>query len=132
MSRVATLTLAMLFSKILFVQLAGILAPNWKVIGWQIAAAELSGVVPALLISGALPIFESVFGITTEISWIEMADLNHPLLKRMMLEAPGTYQHSLVVATLAEAACETIGANATIVCGTTIGPFAMIGTSNSP
>jgi len=67
-----------------------------------------------LLVSGALPIFEGLFGITTEISWLEMADLNHPLLKRMMLEAPGTYQHSLVVATLAEAACESIGANATM------------------
>lgn len=110
----ATLLLAMLFGKILLVQLAGVVAPNWKVFGWQVTAAILSGVVPALLISGALPIFESVFGITTEISWIEMADLNHPLLKRMMLEAPGTYQHSLVVATLAEAACESIRANATM------------------
>jgi len=110
----ATVALAMLFGNFLVVQLAGIVAPNWEVFGWQLTAAVLSGVVPALLISGALPIFESTFGITTEISWIEMADLNHPLLKRMMLEAPGTYQHSLVVATLAEAACETIGANATM------------------
>ncbi|MEQ1860929.1 MAG: HDIG domain-containing metalloprotein [Chthoniobacteraceae bacterium] len=110
----ATLLLAMLFGKILVVQLAGVVAPNWEVFGWQVLAAVLSGVVPALLISGALPIFEGLFGITTEISWIEMADLNHPLLKRMMIEAPGTYQHSLVVATLAEAACETIGANATM------------------
>ncbi len=110
----ATLLLAMLFGKFMIVQLAGVVAPNWKVFGWQVTAAILSGVVPALLISGALPIFESCFRITTEISWIEMADLNHPLLKRMMLEAPGTYQHSLVVATLAEAGCETIGANATM------------------
>lgn len=110
----ATLLLAVLFGKIMFIQLAGVVAPNWEVFGWQVAAAVLSGVVPALLISGALPIFESLFGITTEISWIEMADLNHPLLKRMMLEAPGTYQHSLVVATLSEAACEQIGANATM------------------
>lgn len=110
----ATVAMAMLFGNFLIVQLAGIVAPNWEVFGWQITAAVLSGVVPALLISGALPIFESTFGITTEISWIEMADLNHPLLKRMMLEAPGTYQHSLVVATLAEAASETIGANATM------------------
>jgi putative nucleotidyltransferase with HDIG domain len=110
----ATFLLAVLFGKVLLVQLAGVVAPNWKVFGLQAVTAVLSGMVPALLISGALPMFESLFGITTEISWLEMADLNHPLLKRMMLEAPGTYQHSLVVATLSEAACETIGANATM------------------
>jgi putative nucleotidyltransferase with HDIG domain len=87
---------------------------NWKLFAYQSIMAISSGVVTALLVSGALPIFEGLFGITTEISWLEMADLNHPLLKRMMLEAPGTYQHSLVVATLAEAACESIGANATM------------------
>jgi putative nucleotidyltransferase with HDIG domain len=94
--------------------LAGFIAPDWKMAGYQALVAVGSGIVTAFIISGALPIFESLFGITTEISWLEMADLNHPLLKRMMLEAPGTYQHSLVVATLAEAACETIGANATM------------------
>jgi putative nucleotidyltransferase with HDIG domain len=110
----ATLLLAILFGKILVVQLAGFIAPDWKMAGYQALVAVGSGIVTAFIISGALPIFESVFGITTEISWLEMADLNHPLLKRMMLEAPGTYQHSLVVATLAEAACESIGANATM------------------
>ena len=49
---------------------------------------------------------------TTEISWLELSDLNHRLLRRMQLEAPGTFHHSLVVAALAEAAAETIGANA--------------------
>lgn len=73
-----------------------------------------SGVVTAILVSGALPILESLFRITTDISWLELADLNHPLLKRMTIESPGTYHHSLVVANLAEAACEAIGANATM------------------
>lgn len=109
----ATWLLAIVFGFIPNLQLAG-LAMNWKLFAYQSTMAIGSGIVTALLVSGALPIFEGLFGITTEISWLEMADLNHPLLKRMMLEAPGTYQHSLVVATLAEAACESIGANATM------------------
>lgn len=59
-----------------------------------------------------IPIFESLFGVVTDITLLELSDLNHPLLKRMIVEAPGTYHHSLVVATLAESACEAIGANA--------------------
>jgi putative nucleotidyltransferase with HDIG domain len=55
-----------------------------------------------------------LFQITTDISWLEASDLNHPLLRRMTIEAPGTYHHSLVVANLAEAAAEGIGANATL------------------
>jgi hypothetical protein len=66
----------------------------------------------ALVISGVLPLFEMLFGVTTSITWLELADLNHPLLKRMTTEAPGTYHHSLMVAQLAEAAAEAIGANA--------------------
>jgi putative nucleotidyltransferase with HDIG domain len=64
------------------------------------------------LISGLLPIFEGVFQLTTDISWLELSDLNHKLLRRMQLETPGTFHHSLVVAALAEAAAEKIGANA--------------------
>lgn len=66
----------------------------------------------AMIISGLLPIFEGIFNLTTDISWLELSDLNHKLLKRMQLEAPGTFHHSLVVAALSEAAAESIGANA--------------------
>ena len=55
-----------------------------------------------------------MFSLTTDISWLELGDLNHPLLKQMQLEAPGTFHHSLVVASLAESAAETIGANAAL------------------
>jgi putative nucleotidyltransferase with HDIG domain len=61
-----------------------------------------------------LPMLEHLFQVTTDISWLEASDLNHPLLRRMTIEAPGTYHHSLVVANLAEAAAEAIGANATL------------------
>lgn len=86
---------------------------NWELIALQSLATVASGVLTAILVSGTLPILESLFGITTNISWLEAADLNHPLLKRMTIEAPGTYHHSLVVANLAEAAAEAVGANAT-------------------
>lgn len=59
-----------------------------------------------------LPVFEYMFDVTTDITLLELSDLNHPLLKRMILEAPGTYHHSLVVSRLSEMACEEIGANA--------------------
>ncbi len=65
-----------------------------------------------ILISGLLPIFEGAFHLTTDISWLELSDLNHKLLRQMQLEAPGTFHHSLIVAALAEAAAEKIGANA--------------------
>ena len=76
------------------------------------ALAFGTAIVTALLISGLLPLFEGIFHLTTDISWLELSDLNHKLLRRMQLEAPGTFHHSLVVAALAEAAAEKIGANA--------------------
>lgn len=72
------------------------------------------GVLTAVIVSGLLPILENLFRVTTDISWLEMADLNHPLLRRLSLEASGTYQHSLSMAALAESAAEAIGANPTI------------------
>jgi cyclic-di-AMP phosphodiesterase PgpH len=88
---------------------------HWKMLGWQTLVAIASPIVLAFIVGGGLiPVCETFFGITTDISWLELADLNHPLLKRMTIEAPGTYHHSLVVANLAEAAAEAIGANATM------------------
>src|SRR5437667_1796077 len=89
-------------------------ANDWGMLGWQSALAIGNGVLTATLVGGALPMLENVFGITTDISWLEASDLNHPLLRRMTIEAPGTYHHSLVVANLAAAAAEAIGANATL------------------
>lgn len=76
------------------------------------AAVLGTAVFTALFISGLLPVFEGFFKLTTNISWLEASDLNHKLLRRMQLEAPGTFHHSLVVASLAEAAAERVGANA--------------------
>lgn len=70
-----------------------------------------NGVISAVIVTGILPVFENTFKITTDISLLELSDFNHPLLKDMVIRAPGTYHHSLVVGNLAEAACEAIGAN---------------------
>ena len=83
-------------------------------IGLQSAFAIGNGLVTATIVGGVIPMLEPLFQITTDISWLEASDLNHPLLRRMTIEAPGTYHHSLVVANLAEAAAEAIGANATL------------------
>ncbi len=72
-----------------------------------IAGGLLSAVVVLIL----LPLFESLFRITTNITLFELTDLGHPLLQRLAIEAPGTYHHSLVVANLAQAAADEIEAN---------------------
>ncbi|MCK4384983.1 MAG: HDIG domain-containing protein [candidate division Zixibacteria bacterium] len=70
-----------------------------------------NGFISPILTIGLLPIFESIFDVSTDITLLELSDLNRPLLKRLALEAPGTYHHSIIVANLAEAAAKTIGAN---------------------
>ena len=108
----STWILALIFGLIGPIIWEAITGTHWKIIGWQSVMAVGSGILTAFVISGSLPLFESAFRITTNISWLELADLNHPLLKRLVIEAPGTYHHSLVVANLAEAAAESIAANA--------------------
>ncbi len=87
---------------------------DWQALALQSAIAIANGIVTATIVGGILPMLEHLFRITTDISWLEASDLNHPLLRRMTIEAPGTYHHSLVVANLAEAAAEAIGANGTL------------------
>ena len=76
-----------------------------------IAMGVLSGLLAAALVSIALPVLESLFKMTTDIRLLELSNLNAPVLLRLSVEAPGTYHHSLMVGTLAEAAAEAIGAN---------------------
>lgn len=72
----------------------------------------VNGVASSIIVLGVLPIFEYLFKTITNISLLELADFNHPLLHRMMLEAPGTYHHSLIVGNLSEAASSATGAHA--------------------
>ena len=70
-----------------------------------------NGLLCAVITPGLLPIFEHVFGMTTDFRLLELSDLDQPLLKRLANEAPGSYQSSLTVGTLAEAAADAVGAN---------------------
>ncbi|WP_077367959.1 HD family phosphohydrolase [Anaerosalibacter sp. Marseille-P3206] len=71
----------------------------------------LNGVFCAVLTIGTLPLWENVFQVLTPLKLLELSNPNQPLLKKLLLEAPGTYYHSVLVGNLSEAAAEAIGAN---------------------
>jgi len=77
----------------------------------EMSASLVTGILTGVAVVGLLPVLESLFKRTTDITLLELTDYNHPLLRRMQLEAPGTYHHSLVVAQLSENAANAIGAN---------------------
>jgi putative nucleotidyltransferase with HDIG domain len=77
--------------------------------------AGFTGMMSAVLTIGTLPFLENLFGVTSSIRFLELANPNQPLLKRMLVEAPGTYHHSIIVGNLAEAAANDIGADALLV-----------------
>jgi putative nucleotidyltransferase with HDIG domain len=75
------------------------------------AAAAAMVIVVGFLIQALLPIIEKVFHVATSMTLFDFSDASQPLLKRLALEAPGTYSHSLLIGSIAESAAETIGAN---------------------
>jgi putative nucleotidyltransferase with HDIG domain len=77
----------------------------------QVGAAVAAGILTGIVVVGFLPFLEGLFKQTTDITLLELTDYNHPLLRYMQMEAPGTYHHSLMVANLAENAANEIGAN---------------------
>jgi cyclic-di-AMP phosphodiesterase PgpH len=79
--------------------------------GLYILVALVSGISSAVLTIGLLPFLEASFGILSTMRLIELSNPNHPLLRKILTETPGTYHHSVMVANLADAACEAIGAN---------------------
>lgn len=79
-----------------------------------IGAGLINGLLAAAITLGGLYLFGSLFNIPTSVRLIELTQPNQPLLQRLLREAPGTYQHSLQVANLAELAAERVGANATL------------------
>ncbi len=76
-----------------------------------LVAASLSGVGVAAIVSISLPLFEYLFKNTTDISLLELLDLNQPLMRNLMITAPGTYHHSVIVGNLGEAAAEAVDVN---------------------
>lgn len=76
--------------------------------------AVFLGIIGVFVVGAVLPVLEWLFDRITDISWLELTDLNHPLLKRLTMEAPGTYHHCLMVGHLAEAAARVVDANPTM------------------
>lgn len=78
---------------------------------WRLVMGFIGGFFTGILVAGITPLFESLFGFITDIKLLELANLNQPLFQQMIIEAPGTYHHSIIVSSLVEAAAEAIGAN---------------------
>ncbi|MHB2019330.1 MAG: HD family phosphohydrolase [Candidatus Xenobia bacterium] len=78
----------------------------------ELAAGLINGMVASLACMGMLPFLESIFDITTHIKLLELSNPGEPLLQKLMVDAPGTYHHSIIVANLADAAARAIGADA--------------------
>jgi len=74
-----------------------------------------NGIIVGIIAIGTLPYLEQLFGLVTPIKLLELSNPSHPLLRRLQVEAPGTYHHSILVANLAEAAAEAIGADSLLV-----------------
>jgi putative nucleotidyltransferase with HDIG domain len=94
------------------IQAHGVAEP-WKNPQVLLIALKFAGwaLVCCYLVAGSLPFIESAFGIVTDISLLELTAVSHPLLQELARRAPGTYNHSMTVATIAEAAADSIGAN---------------------
>ena len=86
---------------------------------WDGSFAFLGGVAAGIVTAGIVPLVEIAFDYATDIKLLELANLDRPILRRLMIEAPGTYHHSVIVGSLVEAAAADIGANPLLarVCG---------------
>jgi putative nucleotidyltransferase with HDIG domain len=87
---------------------------DFSVLAWDMLFAVAGGILAAMMALSLIPLFE-LFGFVTEYKMLELANLNHPLLRQLMLRAPGTYHHSVIVGSLSEAAAESIGADKLLV-----------------
>jgi putative nucleotidyltransferase with HDIG domain len=83
----------------------------WRLILFDAGRGLVWGTLAGFLVSGLLPLVEGLFAIVTDVSLLELGDGSHPLLQELVRRAPGTYTHSMTVATLAEPAAEAIAAN---------------------
>ncbi len=84
----------------------------WQDILNDLLYASINGIFAPIMAYGIIGLLENVFGVTTDLSLLELADFNQPLLKLLSREATGTFTHCVTVGNLAEAAADTIGANA--------------------
>lgn len=88
---------------------------SWTAIFYGLGLGMINGFISPILAYGSLPLLESTFKVTTSISLMELANPRQPLLKELLLKAPGTYHHSILVGNLAEAAADAVGADPVLV-----------------
>jgi putative nucleotidyltransferase with HDIG domain len=82
---------------------------------YKLGFGFVGGLVAAVVVTGVVPLVESIFRYTTNIKLLELANMNNPVLRDLMVQAPGTYHHSVIVGNLSEAAAENIGVNPLMV-----------------
>lgn len=85
-----------------------------EILGNQLLVASINAILSPIITYGLLIFMERIFKISTELTLVDLSDLNHPLLKDLLHKAPGSFHHSVSVSTLAESAAESIGANGTL------------------
>lgn len=88
---------------------------HWKIILIGAVLGVINGFISVIFAYGSLPFLESGFKITTSVRLLELSNPNQPLLKRLLIEAPGTYHHSILVGNLGEAAADAVGADSLLV-----------------
>lgn len=111
-SDLAKASLFIMLANILTIMALGlVLGYNLTMFSVALPMGVFNGVLSSILTIGSLPFLETAFGITTTISLLELSNSNQPLLKKLLMEAPGTYHHSILVGNLAEAAADAVKAD---------------------
>lgn len=109
--RVGLVSAASVFIMVLFSSFGQ--NPDWlNEVVWNVSAAFIGGLLSAMVTLALIPVLESLFNCTTDLKLLELSNLNHELIKDMMMKAPGTYHHSLAVGNMVEEAANRIEANA--------------------
>ena len=83
----------------------------WQKVLWYSGAGLGGGIFSSFVAMTLIPLMENLFNYTTDVKLLELSNLSHPLLQKLMLKAPGTYHHSLIVGSMVEAAAKRIGCN---------------------
>ena len=113
-------TRAQLFTAILFIVVSGAVVLigigiikrfHWTDIGNDLLYMTISGVLAPFITYGISALFEVIFGVTSDLTLLELTDFNHPILKKLSQEANGTFNHCVVVGNLAESCANAVGAN---------------------
>ena len=84
---------------------------DWRILIWSVGGGIINGLLVGVLANGLLPYLEDLFNMTSSVKLLELSNPSQPILKRMLVEAPGTYHHSIIVGNLAETAAEDVGAD---------------------